>query len=102
MAQRRARHEAVLHAVRNAPVILALRHLIRVLVEVLAADPMMDAVLSAAESAEIALCLIDVGSIVSHVFLTMVDPARVIGRVQPLPGVRFVGMNDRARRDVLA
>jgi len=95
-------HEPELHAVRDAPVVLAPRHLVCVLVEVSAADPMMDAVLSTAKPAEIALRLIDADSIVSHVFLTMVDPARVIGRVQPLPGVRFVGMNDRARRDVLA
>ena len=32
----------------------------------------------------------------------MIDPARVIGRVQPLPGVRFVGVNDCAGGDVLA
>jgi hypothetical protein len=32
----------------------------------------------------------------------MVDPAGVVGRVQPLPGVRFVCVYDRAGCDVLA
>ena len=66
----------------------------RVAEQIRASNVVMNADFSAAQAAEIALRLIDARSVVSHVFLTMVDPAGIIGRVQPLPGVRFVGMDD--------
>ncbi len=92
MAKGGGSHEFEVDPIRDTPVVFAPRHFVGILIEVFATDPMMDAVFSAAQAAEIALCLIDADSIVSHVFLTMVDPARVIGRVQALPGVRFVGV----------
>src|SRR5260370_2740605 len=102
MAKSSGDHEFEVDAIRNATVVFPPRHLVRVLIEVFAADPMMDAILSAAQAAEIALRLIAADSIVSHVFLTMVDPPRVIGRVEPLPSARFVGLDDGAGLDVSA
>ncbi|SRR6266446_2459014 len=55
-------HEPKLHAV-HAPVVLAPRHLVGVLVEVLAADSMWDAVFLSAEPTEPVLRLIDVGAV---------------------------------------
>jgi hypothetical protein len=43
MAESRAGHTAEMQAVRLAPVILAPRHLVCVLIEILPADPMVDA-----------------------------------------------------------
>src|SRR3954468_22368195 len=100
MAQSRACHESELHAVRDAAVVLAPRHFVGILIEILTADTVMDPIFGPPQAAKIALRLIDARSIVSHVFLTMIDSARVVGCVQPLPGVRFVGMNDRAGSDV--
>ena len=48
------------------------------------------------------LSLIDVRPVVSLVLDAVIDAAHVIGRVQALPGVRFVGMDDGAGGDVLA
>jgi hypothetical protein len=70
--------------------------------KIFTADPMMLADLGAAQSAEIRLSLIDADSVVSRVFLAVINPASVVGRVLPLPGARLVGMNDRAGSDVLA
>jgi hypothetical protein len=44
--------------IRDTAIVFAPRHLVGVLIEVFAADPMMDAVLSTAEPTEIALRLI--------------------------------------------
>jgi hypothetical protein len=63
---------------------------------------MMLADLGAAQPREVRFGLIDAGSVVSRVFLAVIDPARVIGRVQPFPRARLVGMNDCAAGDVLA
>lgn len=50
---------------------------------------------------EKALSLVHACAVLADIFGGVIDPSHIVGRVQPLPGVRFVGMNDRARRDVL-
>ena len=79
-----------IRAVCFAAVILAPSSFVRILTEKTAADPVMLADLGAAKPREVRLGLIDVGA---------AFPAHVIGRVQPLPCVRLVGMDDRARCD---
>jgi hypothetical protein len=49
----------------------------------------------------LALGLIHIGAVFRLVLLTVIDPAGVIGCVQPLPRIRLVGMNDCAAGDVL-
>src|ERR1700730_13342199 len=63
---------------------------------------MMLANLGAAQSREIRLGLIDADSVVSRVFLAVVEAQRVIGRMQKLTGTRLVGMNDCAGCNMLA
>jgi hypothetical protein len=70
---------------RDAPVVLAPRHLVCVLVPIPPADSMMLADLGATQPGKVGFGLIGVHAIVSHVFLTVVDPPRVIGRVLLTP-----------------
>ena len=92
MAKRSGGYEFEVDPIRDTAVVFAPRHLVRVLVKVAPADPVMLADLRPAQPGEIRLGLIDARPIVSCVFLTVVDPPRVIGRVQPFPGVRLVGV----------
>ena len=67
MAERRARHAPPVQAVRLAAAIFAPRHLVCVLIEVLAAYPVMDAVLRAAKPAEKALGLVHARAFLANV-----------------------------------
>lgn len=102
MAERGPGDPAEVQPVRLAPAILAPCHFVCVLIEVLAADPMVDAVLGAPQPAEPAFGLIDARTFLAHVFVRMVDAAHVIGRVQRIPARALIGVNDRPRRDMLA
>ena len=64
-------HEFEVDPVGDAPVILAPRHLVGVLVEVLAAQPMVLPNLRATEPAKKALGLVDAHAIVCRVFLVL-------------------------------
>jgi hypothetical protein len=65
MVQRRARYAAPMQPVRLAPAILAPCHLVCVLIEVLAAYPMMDAVLGPAQAAEPTFRVVSAGPLVT-------------------------------------
>jgi hypothetical protein len=92
MVQRGTGDPPPLRAIWDAPVVLAPCHIISVLIEVLAANPVMDPIFGAAPPTEKALGLIYARAVLADVLSGVVAAARVIGRVQPLPGTRLVGM----------
>src|SRR5438067_744182 len=70
--------------------------------EQVAADPMVLADFGTTQPRKIRFGLVDVRAVLGLVFDTVIDAAHVVGRVQALPGVRFVGTYDRTGSDVLA
>jgi hypothetical protein len=82
--------------------ILAPRHFVSVLVQVLAADTMMDAVFRAAEPGEERLGLIDRRALLTDKFAAVVDPPHVVRRVQDVRARALVGVDNGSVGDVLA
>ena len=81
--------------------ILAPSHFGRVGVQALAADPVMHADLGAAQPGEIRLGLVGARAVLAECD-RMIDPVHVVMGVQHVPATRFVGVNGRTDRDVLA
>jgi hypothetical protein len=102
MTERGPSDAAEMQPVRLTPTILAPRHLVCVLIEILTADPVMDAVLGAPQPREERLGLIYVGAIGGDELDRMVDAASLVRGVQHIPAARFIGMYDGAGRNVFA
>jgi hypothetical protein len=85
MPERSTRNATPVQAVGLATVILAPRHFVRVLMEVLAADSMMDAVFGPAKPAEPTLGLVHACAIIADKFSRVIDAAHVVGRMQRIP-----------------
>jgi hypothetical protein len=101
MPQGRSGDPSPLQAVRLAAGILAPRHFVGVLIEVLTADPMMDAKLGAPQPTKPALRFVGAGPVIGLELAGMIDPQHRIRGVQGIPRARLVGMNDRSAGDVL-
>lgn len=89
-------------AIQLAAVILTPCRFVSVLMEQVAADPIILADFRAAEPREIRLGLVHVRAIFGFVLNTVIDTTHVVGCLQALPSVRFVRMNNCARSDVLS
>ena len=102
MTERRPGDASPLQPVRFAAVILAPRHLVGVLIEVSAADPMVDAHLGAAEPAKPAFGLVHACPVIGDELARVIDPQHRhrTRAAHPMPP-DFVGMNDRPAGDVL-
>jgi hypothetical protein len=97
MVERRTCHAAEMQPVRRAAVILAPGHFVGVLVEVFAADPMMDAHLGAGQTAEPAFRRVRASPVIGLELTGVIDPQHRIGRMQRVPGARLVGIRETRR-----
>jgi len=79
MPQRGPDHPPPLHPVRLAARVFAPCHLVCILVQVPATDPVMHAVLRAPKPREEAFGLIGIGAVVRDILDAVVDPACVVG-----------------------
>jgi hypothetical protein len=82
-----------LRAVRDAAVIFPPRAFVRVGLEQVAADSMVNAELSAPEPGELAFRLVRAGAVIGLELDRVIDPLHREGRMQDVPCARFVGMN---------
>ena len=85
MGERRAGDEPPICSVRPSAMVFAPCHLVRVLIEVATADPMVLADLRAPQPGEKQLGLVRARAVSGLELDRMVDPPHVVGRMQTIP-----------------
>jgi len=95
MCQRSARSRPVLPTIGHAPGILAPSHFSSVEAEVLPADVVVLADLSATQAREVAFSLIGACAVFAE-RNRVVDAAHLVAGVQRIPACRFIGVHDGA------